>query len=61
MKNQDIRVFAKENGVYFWQIADVMGVSEPTMTRKLRHEMPDQDKQTMKRIIETLAAEQPAK
>lgn len=55
MYNKDIRTYAKENNVKLWQIAKAMGISEPTMTRKLRSELPEQDKQTFRRIIDELS------
>lgn len=57
MYNKDIRTYAKENNVKLWQIAKAMGISEPTMTRKLRSELPEQDKQTFIRIIDELSAQ----
>jgi len=55
MFNKDLRTYAKEKGVFFWQIAKVMGISEPTMTRRLREELPEQDKQEFIRIINELS------
>lgn len=55
MFNKDLRRYAKEKGVSFWQIAKAMGISEPTMTRRLRNELPEQDKQTFRRIINELS------
>lgn len=55
MANQDIRSYAKQNGVKLWQIADVKGISEPTITRLLRHELPETDKAEFIRIIDELA------
>lgn len=57
MFNKDLRADAKEKGVFFWQIAKVKGISEPTMTRRLRSELPDQDKQEFIRIINELSAQ----
>lgn len=57
MFNKDLRIYAKEKGVFFWQIAKVMGISEPTMTRKLRSELPEKDKQEVVRIINELSAQ----
>lgn len=57
MFNQDLRAYAKEKGVKLWQVAKAMGISEPTMTRKLRSELPEQDKQTFRRIINELSAQ----
>lgn len=60
MFNKDLRAYAKGKGVFFWQIAKVMGVSEPTMTRRLRSELSEQDKQEIKRIINELSAKNEA-
>ncbi len=57
MFNKDLRAYAKEKGVFFWQIAKAMGISEPTITRKLRAELPEQEKQTFRRIINELSAQ----
>ena len=54
--NQEIREYAAKNGVYLWEIALAMGISEPTMTRKLRMELPDRDREEIMRIINDLAA-----
>lgn len=56
MFNQDIRRYAKQYGVKLWQIANIMGISESTMTRLLRLELPEKDKTKIVRIIDTIAA-----
>ena len=43
-KNVDVRKAAKDSGVFLWEIADKLGVSEPTLNRWLRKEMPDSQK-----------------
>ncbi len=55
MKNTDVRQYAKKNGVFLWQCARVMGISEPTMTRHLREELTEPEKQKIFRIIDDLA------
>lgn len=55
MSNTDVRQYAKKNRVFLWQCAQAMGISEPTMTRRLRTELPEQDKQTLFQIIDDLA------
>lgn len=55
--NCDLRTAAKNAGVPLWAIADVLHISEPTMTRKLRRELPEKEKQQMFGIIEQLAKE----
>lgn len=57
MANQDIRNYAKQNGVKLWQVAKVKGISEPTMTRLLRQELPESEKATFRRIINELASQ----
>lgn len=57
MKNTEIREKAKKLGIRLWQIADKLGISEPTMTRKLRHELADGEKQKILNIIDELAKE----
>lgn len=45
MDNQSIRNEAKKRGVKFWQIADELGISEATITRKLRHELSNAERE----------------
>lgn len=43
--NQMIRDAAKKKGVKHWQIAEYLGISEPTITRWLRVSLsPDREK-----------------
>jgi len=42
--------------VYLWQIAESMNISEPTLTRKLRHELSDAEKKHYSDIIKKIAA-----
>ena len=53
-ENQDIRNVARKAGVPLWRIADALGVSEPTMTRRLRRELPEIEKQRILEIIEQI-------
>ncbi len=59
-KNIDIRKAAKENGVFFWEIAEKLGVSEPTLNRYLRKEMPDSQKGKFRAAIEQIKLEHEA-
>ena len=51
MSNTTIRETAKTNRIPLWRIADVMGISEATLTRKLRHEMSEAESQQMLKLI----------
>lgn len=57
MYNSDVRTAAKNAGVFLYQVAAAMGISEPTMTRKLRFELPNEEKQTIFEIINKLAGQ----
>lgn len=57
MCNKELRTYAKEKGVCLWQVAQALGISEPTMTRRMRRELSQQDKQAMRVIVDALAAE----
>lgn len=43
-KNLEIRNALAKTGMCEWQLADVLGVSESTITRWMRHEMSDAKK-----------------
>lgn len=55
MRNLEIRERAKEKNVYLWQIAEYLGICEMTLTRKLRKELPETEKQTILSVIQTLS------
>lgn len=57
MENLEIRRKLKETKVMQWQVADKLGVSEMTLVRKLRYELPEAEKQKIFSIIEEIAVE----
>lgn len=57
MSNSDVRTAAKSAGVFLYQIAAAMGISEPTMTRKLRFELSDNEKKPIYEAIERIRTE----
>lgn len=54
MNNQDIKKAAKIAGVKLWQIADKLGIADFTFSRKLRYELPQDEKERILSIIEEL-------
>lgn len=46
--NQAIRNALKECGMYQWQLAKLLNISEATITRKMRTELPQEEQ---KKII----------
>ena len=57
MKNMDIRLYARGNGVQHWRLARALGVSEPTLTRWLRDELTEEKKKEYRALIDELAEE----
>ena len=51
MKNKDIRVCAMEHGVKLWEIANQLGISPETMSRRLRRELTAEEKEAMMQAI----------
>lgn len=57
MNNADIRQAAKENGVRLYQIASEIGLNDGNFSRRLRRELPDEEKQKIFEIIDQLSNE----
>ena len=57
MNNQDIRSAATAAGVKLWQIADNRGLADFNFSRKLRKELPQEEKEKIFSIIERLSQE----
>ena len=58
--NKEIKARAKEKGIFLWEVADKIGMIDTSFSRKLRHELPDSEKQKIFKIIDELAAEKQA-
>ena len=58
--NNDIRTKARENGVYLYEIAEKLNVSEPTFNRWLRKELSEDLKQKALAAIEQIREEHEA-
>lgn len=55
--NTEIRDAAKRNGVYLWQVAEGIGISDAAFSRKLRRELPAEERERVLNVIDKLAAE----
>ena len=55
--NKEIRIAARDAGIRLWQVAERIGMNDGNFSRKLRRELPDQEKKEILEIIKTLAAE----
>ena len=57
MTTQDIRRTAAGAGVKLWQIAGALGIADCSLSRKLRRELPTEEKEKIFSIIRELAKE----
>lgn len=57
MNNQDIRRTAAGAGVKLWQIAEALGIADCSLSRKLRRELPPEEKTRILNIIRELSKE----
>ena len=57
MTNQDIRRTAAGAGVKLWQIADALEIADCSLSRNLRRELPQDEKEKIFSIIRELSQE----
>ena len=55
--NIEIKTAAKQKGVFFYEIADKLGMVDSALSRKLRRELPAEEKQRIFSLIDEIAAE----
>lgn len=54
MTNQDVRNAVSSNGFRLWQLAEALGVNDGNLSRKLRRELPSDQKAHIFRTIERM-------
>lgn len=57
MKNNELRDYAKGKGVKLWEIAEKLNINDGNFSRKLRHELPAEEKERIKGIIDEIVKE----
>lgn len=57
MANTAIRIAVASSGVKLWQIAEALGIADSSLSRKLRRELPAEEKQKILAIIDQLKEE----
>ncbi len=55
MANQDVRAKIKEAGVRAWMVAEEMGMADSSLSRKMRHELPEEEKKKVFAAIKVVA------
>jgi len=58
MFNKEIREHAAKCGVRLWQIAAALGINDGNFSRKLRRELPQEEKTQIIGIIDAIAREE---
>ena len=53
--NQDLRKLAIKKGVRLWEIANAYGINDGNFSRKLRYELPTDEKKHIREIINQIA------
>lgn len=51
MNNVEIRATLKQAHMTQWQLADLLGITEWTLTRKLRKELSEEEKESILQLI----------
>lgn len=55
MANSDIKKYMREKKVALWRVADFLNLGDYTLSRKMRHELPEYDKKRILEIVDHLA------
>lgn len=57
LSNSDIREAISKHGLKMWEVAHIYGLSDSNFSRKLRFELPADEKSKIFTIIDELVAE----
>lgn len=58
--NMEIRNTAKKSGVRLWEVAEAIGITDGTLSRKMRRELPEAEQRQILGIVADLAAKKEA-
>ncbi len=61
MANEKIKRYAAGKGVRLWQLAEAINMQDSNFSRKLRHELNEDETQRILRRIDEIAASQGVK
>lgn len=54
--NNDIKTLFRHNDLYYWEVADHIGIAESTLLRWLRNELPADKKEILKVAVAEIVA-----
>lgn len=55
MENVILRERARERGVKMWELAEGLGITDSTLSRKLRRELPEQEQKQLLQMVDLIA------
>lgn len=55
--NEEIRKKVEENHIRYWQVAYEYGIDDTAFSKKLRRELPEEEKEKINKIIDKLIKE----
>lgn len=61
MENNKIRENIKKEGIYLWQVADYLGITDSALSKKLRYKLSDEDRIAIENAIKELRKNDAAK
>ena len=56
MSGKEIRAMILEAGVCLWEVADRLGITDTTFSKRLRYDFNDQEVQRVREIVRELTA-----
>jgi predicted XRE-type DNA-binding protein len=54
MRNEEVKNYAKAKGVHLWEVAESIGITDSTFSRRLRKEMQIDEMLKMKNVIDEI-------
>lgn len=58
MHNVELRIYAKKKRVQLWEVAQELGIADSSLSRKLRKELPDEEKTRIRQSIDSIASKE---
>lgn len=55
MVNEKIKQYMKDHGVFQWQVAAALGISESTLVKKLRFELSAEDHEKIVSLVDMIS------
>lgn len=56
-KNKKIRQYAQSSRVKLWEVSDKLGITDTSLSKKLRYELPEQETNRIISIIDEIVLE----